>query len=177
MKGIVFSILVLLAIAVLLFMNKPATRNGGSIPIETQTVEKDVQPEIHDKITVKSAMTDKSESDSIQNPEFAPKEASFIIPEGINRSRFVVAFYDSLCKCPTAIVYDDSKKKRASRIIFYPDGTTDRKKLIPLSASSFGERFEDWPEDKPHYEIYPEIVQYIHTSGSIGATYDVLKVN
>ncbi|MCF0065825.1 hypothetical protein MUK70_03575 [Dyadobacter chenwenxiniae] len=102
---------------------------------------------IPDKITVKSAMTDKSERDSIQYSEFVPKEATFNIPEGINRSRFVVAFYDSLCKCPTAMAYDDSKKKRASRITFYPDGTTDRKKLIPISASSFGERFEDWPDD------------------------------
>ena len=58
-------------------MNKTATRNGGTIPIGTQTVENDVQKEITDKKTVKSAMTDKSERDSIRRSEFALKEATF----------------------------------------------------------------------------------------------------
>lgn len=119
--------------------------------------------------------TSEAETDSFRRSEEISKKLKFKIPAGIDESRFVVAFYDTLCKCPIAIFYDDAKRRKATRITFYPDGRTFRKKLIPQSPSSFGERFEDWPEDKPHYEIYPAIVQYVHTNGSVWATYEVLQ--
>lgn len=138
----------------------------GNQPSESQTVYKDST----------GIPTSENEPDTIRQAEKIYQQVKFKIPDGIDKSHFVVAFYDEPCKCPIVIVYDDAKHKKATRITFYPDGRTFRKTLIPQSGSSFGERFVDWPEDKPHYEIYPAIVQYVYTSGSIGATYEVLQV-
>lgn len=56
--------MVLLAIAVLLFMNKPATRNGGT-PIESQAVETDVQQGISEEESANSLPTTDVETTTI----------------------------------------------------------------------------------------------------------------
>jgi len=105
------------------------------------------------------------------------KETSFQIPKNIDRDLFVVAFYNEANDCQEAIIYNNAKKKSASKITYYHDGTTSISKLVPESDGSFREIYEEWQEDRPHYVIYPAIVKFIHTNGSIGATFPVLSLN
>lgn len=133
----------------------------------------DEQPSVIDSTNLPEQ---KSKTDTIRSSARTSDKAKFKVPYGIEKSRLVVAFYDSLCTCPVAIVYDDSKKTKATKIIYNTDGSLSKKKLVPLSSFEFGERFEDFPEDKPHWDVYPAIVKYVHTNGSIGATFEVLEV-
>nr|WP_298935504.1 hypothetical protein [uncultured Dyadobacter sp.] len=101
---------------------------------------------------------------------------TFKLPSDIDRQLFVVAFYDHRFDTPVAIAYNDSRRKRATLFTYNSDGSVSTSKLVAESEMSFREIFECCPEDKPHWEVYPAIVKYVHTNGSIGATFDVLEV-
>lgn len=102
------------------------------------------------------------------------RKTYFRIPRNIDKDLFVVAFYNEVADCPEAIMYNDRRKKSASKVSYHNDGTTSVSKLVPESDGSFREIYEEFPEDKPHYVIYPEQVKFVHTNGSIGATFKVL---
>jgi hypothetical protein len=105
------------------------------------------------------------------------RKTFFRIPKIVDKDLFVVAFYNEVDGCPEAIIYNDSKKKSASKITYFTDGTTTKSRLVPESDRSFREIYDEFPEDKPHYVIYPAQVKFIHTNGSIGATFQVMDSN
>jgi hypothetical protein len=99
---------------------------------------------------------------------------AFEIPNEINKELFVVAFYEEVWKSSSFIVYDNKKKNKATKIMYLEDGSITKRKLIPESEISFREIFEDFPEDKPHYKITNEFVEYVQTDGKVGYTYPIL---
>lgn len=105
------------------------------------------------------------------------RKAFFRIPKNVDKDLFVVAFYNEVDDCPEAIIYNDAKKKSASKITYFADGTTARSELVPELDGSFREIYDDFPEDKPHYVVYPGQVKFVHTNGSVGATFQVLDSN
>ncbi|MDQ6482410.1 hypothetical protein [Dyadobacter sp. LHD-138] len=105
------------------------------------------------------------------------RKTFFRIPEDVDKDLFVVAFYNEVEDCPEAIIYNDAKKKSASKITYFDDGTTFQHKLVPESDGSFREIYDEFPEDKPHYIINPSQVKFVHSNGSIGATFRVLASN
>lgn len=100
---------------------------------------------------------------------------SLSVPKEINKELLVVAFYEEEWKAYSYIVFEDEKKQRAAKLMYFKDGGVSKRKLIPESNVLFREIHESYPEDKPLYRIQGEFVEYIHTNGTVGGTYPILK--
>ncbi len=97
------------------------------------------------------------------------------IPNEINKDLLVIAFYEESWNANSYIVYNDEKKKEATKIMYFKDGGIRNQKLIVESSVLFREISEEFPEDKPHYRIKEELVEYLYTDGKVGYTYPKLK--
>ncbi len=105
----------------------------------------------------------------------ASQNTAFEIPKEISKDLLVVEFYEESWKSRSFIVYDNDKKREATKIMYFEDGGINKQKLIAESENLFRVIIDGFPEDKPYFRINGEIVEYVYSDGKIGNTYSVIK--
>src|SRR5690606_27507702 len=154
MKTIIISTLTLATILV----------SCGEGPASSQDVStKEQTPEN----TTKTSLSAGEASSAMEN--------KFTIPKEINTDLFVVAFYEKVSNANSYIVYNNEKKKEATKYMYFDDDSIGKRKLIAESAGLFREIFENTPEDRPHYKITDDAVEYLYTNGKLAYTYPILR--